>query len=140
MKTKKHHLYAVMGSLLAVLATAFIWYRMPVGIGDMDRMVYCACGPAEVEFKDGKITMVRFEHKDPKPGDVIGSYTVAGKSVDMTIIFNGKPQHHTLKLDHLGLLAPPGWGCKYYALSGKSWKTKVHELLERIGLTNNGVT
>ena len=136
MKTKKHQLYAVVGSLLAVLATGFIWYRMPVRIEDMDRLATCACGYSKVEFKDGKITMVHGQHNEPKPGDVFGSYSTAGRTV--TVVCNGKPGY-SMKLDHLGLLDTTGFGPKYCAISGRSWKTKVYELLERIGLINDDV-
>jgi hypothetical protein len=95
-------------------------------------MLYCACGYSKVQFKDGRITMIKFYHEDVKPGDLIGRYSPTNHAVQLEVYWKGKTNSFRCEMDNIGVLSPTGslWG--YQALNRRSWKPWIHHYLRRV--------
>ncbi len=121
--------------ILAILGlgVALYWYYSPVQIEDVNRMVYCACGYSEVQFTKGSITMLRYHHDSPKPGDLIGKYVIIGKEVELEIYFKGKTNVSRCKIDNIGLRDSDSQSIwKYQAYCAGSLKNYPTRLLQAL--------
>ena len=137
MKRKKKIAIIIISSIcLCLLLAITIWYKISVKIEDMNRMCYCACGYAKVEFKDGKIYMLQYPHDSVKVGDCIGIYHISGKTVDLLIDFENKQSRYNCELDHIGLrnIKFDAFTPVYHAHNDKSFKLYVYAALNKIGL------
>jgi hypothetical protein len=107
------------------------WYFSGVKIEKMNSMVYCSCGYTQVEFSHGKIILIKYHHDNAKPGDQIGTYTVSGNLVDITINFGGKSFPVSCEIDNIGLRIIGDSLWKYQALDSGSYKTFIYKLLRK---------
>lgn len=98
-------------------------------------MCYCACGYAKVEFKGGKIYMVKYAHDSVNPGDCIGTYSISGTHVTLLIDFNKKEYIYNCELDHIGLrnIKLEEYTPVYHAYDDNSYKLYVYVALKKIG-------
>ena len=121
-------------SLTIIFSALVTWYKWTVNIEDMNSMVYCTCGYAKVEFKDGNIYMIKYFHDEVKPGDCIGKYRVNGNDVSLSIYSRGKVYTHNYILDNIGLknIKTGDFQREYHALNDKSLKTWLYILLKKI--------
>ena len=122
----------VLVAILLVVCLSWIWYYTPARLENMDSMLFCACGYSKVQFKDGRITMVKFDHDTVKPGELIGRYTPTNQAVQLEIYWKGKTNAIRCEMDHVGVLAPSGSHWQYRALDSRSWKPWIYFYLHRI--------
>jgi hypothetical protein len=124
--------YGVTALMLLVVTVSFTWYIATARIADLDSMIYCACGYSKVQFKDGRITMVKYHHDTVKPGELIGRYSVTNHQVDLEVYFEGKTNVTRCRIDNVGVLAPSGSLWEYDALNSRSLKPWVHHYARKI--------
>jgi hypothetical protein len=133
---RKNKIVIIGGVFITSLIFLSLWYKSPAKIENLNRMGYCACGYSKVEFKNGKIYMVKFFHDSVKPGECIGEYTVQDSNVDLVIFFDKKKYTIRCVMDNIGLriINPEEFGLIYQAYNDKSYKMYVYGMLRGIGL------
>jgi hypothetical protein len=135
MKRKRKILIAC-SIFIAFLILLILWYKSPAKIENLNRMGYCACGYSKVDFRNGKVYMVKYFHDSVKLGECIGEYTVQDNNVDLVIFFDKKQYTIRCVMDNIGLriINPEEFGLIYQAYNDKSYKMYVYGMLRKIGL------
>jgi len=133
---RKNKIIIIFGIFITSLIFLFLWYKSPAKIENLNRMGYCACGYSKVDFRNGKVYMVKYFHDSVKPGECIGEYTVQGNNVDLVIFFDKKQYTIRCVMDNIGLriINPGEFGLIYQAYNDKSYKIYIYEMLRKIGL------
>lgn len=114
--------------LVILLPAGGYFYFQPVRVEDLNRQEWCMCGPREVQFKNGSITLLDTPHPEKeKAGTAIGTYSFEKERLHIAAPKIGGDY----RLDHLGAhwIRPPEaenyMGGEFYDVN--SWRLRAVE-------------